>query len=89
MLVKLTKPEVVGVPHDTLEVQRDVHVDVLVEAGLEGAGGGKRGPVVAPPRRARASSLAQLLLHARQGLGLALELLLSPLNIQKTSFIFL
>lgn len=86
MLEKLTKPQVVGVPDYALKVERDVHVDVLVKAGLEGAGGGQWGPVVAASRSTCAPRLPQLLLHSRQGLRLALQLLLPPLDIP-TNFI--
>lgn len=39
--------------HDPLELERNVDVDVLVEAGLDGAEGGQRGPVVAAAGRPR------------------------------------
>lgn len=42
----------VQVAHDPLELERDVHVDVLVEARLDRAEGRQRGPVIAAARGA-------------------------------------
>lgn len=41
-----THPKVVEMTHDSLELQRYVHIDVLVEAWLDGAEGRQRRPVV-------------------------------------------
>lgn len=44
----------VQVADDPLELERYVHVDVLIEAGLHGAEGRQWWPVVSPARGARA-----------------------------------
>lgn len=45
-LLRLTHPEVVHDGDGALELLRDLHTDVLVEAGAHGAEGRQRGPVV-------------------------------------------
>ena len=81
-LISLTQPEVVEPLDSLLELDRDVHVDVLIEAGLAGHEGRQRGPVVGPDIVRRG---LELLLPPGQLGGLPLQLLLSPLQSVKQS----
>jgi len=75
----MSEPEVVEPLDHLLELDRDVHVDVLVEAGLTGHEGGEGGPVVDPRIEGR---VLQLLLPPSQLCGLLLQFLLSSLKIR-------
>ena len=77
LLNSLTQPEIVESLDRLLELDRDIHVDVLVEAGLAGHEGGQRGPVVGAGIVRRG---LELLLPPGQLCGLPFQLLLSPLQ---------
>ena len=77
MLSSLTKPEIVKPLDSLLELHGDVHVDILVEAGLAGHEAGQGRPVVGPHVVGRG---LELLLPPGQLCRLPLKLLLPPLQ---------
>lgn len=74
----LTRPQVVQMPYDALELHRNLDVDVLIEARLEAALLRERRPIVATRLR---RAVAQLRLAPLQFGRLAVQLLLAALQL--------